>query len=147
MSRHRRFAIVLVFTIAALGLSSTASAHQRWPVIGCWDFRYNFFNHYAWKYAPRGLCSITSTTAGIDHARWKYWGARQATGRGDYVDGLGFQYPAKITVYDRQRTWNFLGGGTYAAWYLKIHVVARREFRGGIWRGPFNVFMNVAPQE
>ncbi len=147
MSRHRRVAIATVVALAAAVAASAAGAHPRWPVIGCWDFRDGYFNHYAWRYAPRGLCSITPTTEGIDHAHWSYWGRRQATANGDFVDDLGFQYPAKITVYDRHRTWNFLGGGTYAAWYAKMHVVARREFRGDIWRGPFNVFMNVSPQE
>src|SRR5437763_14962016 len=85
--------------LGSLTFAAPATARSRWPVIGCWDFSYNFFTHYAWKYKPSGLCSLTETTEGIDHARWSHWGHRQASARGDFVDDVGFMYPARITAY------------------------------------------------
>lgn len=130
-----------------LVLAPGASARQRWPIIGCWDFSSQGFNHYLWEYKPGGLCAILETTAGIDHARWKHWGSRQATGTGQFVDALGFMYPAKLTAYGLHVTHNFLGEHTYAAWYTKLHVVAKREYRGEIYRGPFNLVLDVTPSE
>lgn len=145
--RHAWAAVVIA--VVGLALSSPAtSAAARWPVIGCSNLRYNFFNHYAWKHAPSGLCVITPTNAGIDHVKWTGWGGNKATGKGDFIDSLGYMYPATITAYDLYVTHNFLGRtGSYAAWYGKLHVVAKRQFRGGIYRGPFNVVLNVTPEE
>lgn len=138
-------------TIAVMtGIASAAVARQRWPVIGCADLSYSIENLYAWKYAPAGYCETggpLGTLTGITGAHWKQWGQRRAHARGMLVDGLGFYYPAKITAYDRSVTHNFLGMGTYAAWYNKLHVVAGSGDRGGAMRGPFNVFLNVTPQE
>jgi hypothetical protein len=63
------------------------------------------------------------------------------------VDGLGFEYPARLTAYDLTKTHDFLGAGTYAAWYNKLHVVSSGGYRGGAKRGPFNVTLPVTPQE
>jgi len=87
-----------------------------------------------------GICR--SRSGRRSRSRGRHWGRRQATASGDYVSDLGFLFPAKITAYDLIVTHNFAGTGTYAAWYQKVHVVAKRKFIGGIWRGPYDVVMD-----
>lgn len=150
VSVGRRFTVALLMTLGGRGAShvtAVATASARWPVIGCYDLNVSGFNHFAWKYKPSRLCYITGTLAGIDHVHWKHWGKRQATGTGDFVDSLAFHYPAKLTVSKLTVTHNNLGLGTYAAWYSRLHVVAKRERRGGIFRGPVNATLNVTPWE
>jgi hypothetical protein len=146
MRKLVRVAITVLAIAAAFGSGAVANAKQRWPVIGCANFNQPFPNLDNLTFAPTRVCTLTGTTAGIDHAHWKDWGAKQATATGDFVDSLGFTYPAKMTAYGLHKTNNFLGGGTYAAWYTKLHVIAKREYRGGVYRGPFNVFLNVTPE-
>jgi hypothetical protein len=149
MRTPTRLSGLAVAAIASFVVSmpTAAAARARWPVIGCDDNAGpGPINHYAWKWQPSGLCTITGATDGIDHARWKHWGSHQATATGDFVDGLGFMYPAKLTAYRLHVTHNLFGNrGVYGAWYTKLHVVAKREFRGSIERGPFNVVLDVTP--
>jgi hypothetical protein len=121
---------------------------MRWPVIGCEDAHYGYVNHHSWRYAPRDCTTggKLGTTEGIAGARWRGWGRSRAIATGYLIDGLGFEYPAKIVAYDLYRTNNFLGGHHYAAWYPRLHVVATGETRGGAFRGPFDVIINSTPE-
>ena len=138
--------VVIIVLVGAVAAPVAAQA-RRWPIIGCATA--TSVEHFHWKYKPR-YCQTggpLGTLTGIAGVAWKHWGGGEAYGTGRLVDGLGFTYPAKITAYKLDRTNNFLGNGTYAAWYQKLHVVAKRQYRGGIYRGPYNVFLNSAPAE
>lgn len=80
------------------------------------------------------------------YARWTGWGLPQATGAGDLIDGLGFEYPATITAYELTSTSNLNGKYGFASWYAKLHVTAPGAVRANVFRGPFNIVINVTPQ-
>lgn len=146
MRRVRAIGIV-VFLAAAVALpASGAFARERFPVIGCADFRYSFVNRWSWGYAPERFCEPGVTLVGIDHARWKSWGKRIATAIGSFVDGLGFEYQATITAYDLRACRHCDGIRAPRAWYRYLRVVSAGGVRGGVMRGPFNVTLYVAPQ-
>lgn len=177
IQRRARFsAIAIALTIVALGASvfatrasgrpeqlrnragsespasgGAARARRRFPVIGCDDLKYTFLNRYSWRFAPTRYCETggrLGSLEGIDHAHWRDWGQRQAIARGSLVDGLGFEYPATITAYNLRRCHRCFGMSAYnPSWYLKLHVVAKGGIRGGVPRGPFNVSLDVGPQE
>ncbi len=136
--------------MTAVPSNAGARARTRWPVIGCEAPNETVGNHFAWKHKPSGLCGIDgsgATLIGIDHAHWKHWGRRRATANGMLVYGLGSEYPARITVYDLSKTHDFLGQGTYFAWYSILHVVSRGGLRHGVHHGPFDLTLYVVPQE
>jgi hypothetical protein len=138
--------MVMVTMAAAI---PAASAQARWPVIGCQDRHDAYANHYAWEYKPSRLCASSGTRGtltGIDHAHWKHWGRRKATARGMLVFGQGVEFPARIIAYGLIRTHDFLGQGTYAAWYSDLHVVSPGGHLDGVHLGPFNLTLGVTPQ-
>lgn len=92
------------------------------------------------KVAPADCENVAlgGTLAGIDHAQWRDWGAAQATGTGNYVDGLGFDHPARFTVF-RLRSHR---GLTY---YTRMHVVSKSVVRAGTRRPGIDMTVDVAP--
>jgi uncharacterized delta-60 repeat protein len=118
------------------------AARAHYPVIGC--HAPNSSRRTRWRYAPQ-RCETggSGTLAGIDHVRWHGWGSRRAIGDGSYIDGLGFEYPATITAYELHRCNHCYEAGP---WYGTLHIIAHGGFRGGVFRGPFNVTVNVTPQ-
>jgi hypothetical protein len=146
----KRIIVVLTSIAATLTIAATAAARQRWPVIGCNDNSAPYLNRYAHRYKPRHYCETGGSLGsleGIDHATWRRWGDGRAYATGYLVDGLGFEYKARITAYKIVRTHDFLGTNNYASWYRKLHVVADGGFRGGVFRGPFDVTIDCTPWE
>lgn len=148
-----RFLALLTTALAVvLGMSSSAVARQRFPVIGCIGYHSEISpNHDSWRYAPTNVCEIggqLGSAEGIDDAHWQNWGQPTATAQGFLIDGLGFDYPADITAYRLYTCHNCFGkrGATYS-WYERLHVVASAAFRGMVWRGPFDEYLNVVPTE
>ena len=143
-------AMVLAF-VAGSSAASWARYQGRFPVIGCNKQSSPYPNHYGWRHAPTGYCDTggsLGSTEGIDRAHWRGWGRRRAHAHGLLVDGLGFRYPARITAYDFTRCHNCFGVQGYnPTWYGRLHVVSRGGYRGGARRGPFNVVINVVPEE
>jgi len=87
------------------------------------------------------------TTEGIDHARWTGWGNAVAHATGYLVDGLGFEYAATITAHGLASCTNCGAGPGTVRWYKSLHVVSSGGVRGGVQRGPFNLTIDVTPQE
>jgi hypothetical protein len=139
-------ALVALLSSASLPPVSTATAGQRFPVIGCQDSRYSFLNRWNWEFAPERECQPGVTLVGISHARWHSWGKKRATAEGFFIDGLGFQYPATITAFDLRTCPRCDGVRAPRAWYRFLHVVSGGGIRGGVIRGPFNVTLYVAPE-
>jgi hypothetical protein len=133
-------ATVLAALIAVLP-ASAATATLRFPLIGCG------LGHYELKYAPTGYCETGGSLGareGIDHAHWKHWGQSRATADGFLVDGHGFEYQATITAYDLISPAPLCGApSSGTSEYLYLHVVANGGRRKGMFRGPFNVKLNV----
>lgn len=136
--------------VAAMPAQAAMRSHHRYPVIGCDDLRSGGQNRYSWRHAPRGYCETggsLGSTEGIDHAHWRGWGRAKAHARGYLVDGLGFMYRARITAYGLYHCHNCFGIAGYdPSWYRWLHVVSKGGSRGGARRGPFNVTINVTPQ-
>jgi hypothetical protein len=143
-----RAAVGLAFSVIALLLCvSVTSGHERLPVIGCDDFRYAFANRWSWRVAPGRLCKPGTALVGIDHARWRSWGAKRATATGSFVDGLGFEYSASITAFDLRTCAHCDGVRAPQAWYRRVRIVSAGGIRGGVMRGPFNLTLFVAPEQ
>jgi hypothetical protein len=144
------FAAALAIIATIVAMPSQAGARARWPVIGCEAPHQTVGNHFAWRYKPSGLCGVSGSRAtliGIDHAHWRHWGRRRTTATGMVVYGLGFEYPARITVYGLSKTHDFLGQGAYVASYNNLHVVSRGGYSHGVHHGPLNLTLGVVPQE
>jgi hypothetical protein len=139
-SLPRLTALLGVLTAVVANPTAVLGA-QRSPVLGCIDLKHFSDPTRVPTYKPSGLCETGDNLIGIDHAHWTGWGRRQATSRGDFVDGLGFEYRAKITAYDLRK----LPGST-RKYYYQLHVIASGGNRGGVFRGPFNIFIKDVPQ-
>ena len=118
-------ALLVAWATGVSSLTAMASATQRFPVIGCADFRYSFANRWSWGFPPARLCQAGPGLVGIDHAHWRSWGMTRATATGSFVDGLGFEYPAEITAYDIRRCASCDGIRDARSWYRRLHIVSR----------------------
>ena len=144
-----RTMVALAALVSALGAAASASAKNHFPVIGCSTT--NGFNHYDWRYKPYRYCDTGGTsgsTEGIDKTRWRKWGQGRAYATGYFVDGLGFEYKAKITAYRLTRCHNCFGiHGYTVSSYNRLRVIANGAVRGGVFRGPFDVTIDSTPWE
>lgn len=82
--------------------------------------------------------ALGGTTAGLQAVRWQDWGQPLATGSGLLVDGLGFEYPAKVIAFDLTQQ----NGMTF---YARVHVVSEGENRGGAFRPGLDKTVSVVP--
>jgi hypothetical protein len=140
--------VVLAFLGIGIAVSRGAGLPARWPVIGCDDTSVPYPNERDWRYAPTGYCDVSHVASpeAIDHVKWTHWGASRATGRGFYVDDLGFSYPATVTAYGLKVARDFNATGRYVAWYSRLHIRSPGGARGGSNHGPFNFVAIVGIQ-
>lgn len=129
-------AVGLALVVATLAAASAAASAR--VVMGCNAFPSFRLAHM--KAHPRdcGNAALGGSTAGIQDAHWRHWGAPVAAGRGHLVDGLGFRYPARFWVYGRSHR----DGVTF---YSRMHVISQGEVMGGAWRPGINKVVRVTP--
>lgn len=152
MATRRHHALLIVVLVSVFGTAASgASAQPSWPVLSCLSQASSGLP-YCWKAEPRHLCvSVQPQPAGgvlgIDDAhRWKGWGTPEATSIGKFVDGLGFETPARVAAYGLQARQDPTDNGRFASWYtrLRLRVKAGRRPNGN-YLGAFTIVLHTIP--